>query len=92
MVCYISRQVVKKLDAEKQMTFHLGRLPEPITNLRACQKCPQLINCAIYQRCETEQGFIDVLGEEDVNFDMHCKPLKTLDTWAQLFKTNNFVS
>ena len=62
MVYYISRQVVKKLDVEKQTTFHLGRLPEPITNLRACQKCPQLINCAIYQRYETGWDVMEIKG------------------------------
>ncbi|KAH3729912.1 hypothetical protein DPMN_055890 [Dreissena polymorpha] len=49
MAYYISRQVVKTAD-DTGMTFNLGRLPEPISNTRACQKCPQLINCAIYQR------------------------------------------
>ncbi|KAL4232940.1 Tripartite DNA replication factor [Mactra antiquata] len=48
MAYYISRRV-EKCDTEDR-TFTLGRLPDPITNIRACQKCPQLINCSIYQR------------------------------------------
>ncbi|KAG1656161.1 DNA replication ATP-dependent helicase/nuclease DNA2 [Nymphon striatum] len=30
--------------------FLLPNLPEPINNSRACTKCPQLLNCALYQR------------------------------------------
>ncbi|WAR06933.1 DNA2-like protein, partial [Mya arenaria] len=50
MAYYISRQVAKSEDDSGIATFTLGRMPEPISNIRACQKCPQLINCAIYQR------------------------------------------
>lgn len=50
MAYYISRQVIKSADDNGEKTFSLGRLPDPISNTRACQKCPQLINCSIYQR------------------------------------------
>ncbi|XP_060555585.1 DNA replication ATP-dependent helicase/nuclease DNA2-like [Ruditapes philippinarum] len=50
MAYYISRQVIKSTEDSEPKTFTLGRLPDPISNIRACQKCPQLINCSIYQR------------------------------------------
>ncbi|KAK3590495.1 hypothetical protein CHS0354_015484 [Potamilus streckersoni] len=50
MAYYQSQQVLTKIAENGHKTFHLGRLPDPISNIRACQKCPQLLNCAIYQQ------------------------------------------
>ncbi|XP_061197074.1 DNA replication ATP-dependent helicase/nuclease DNA2-like [Saccostrea echinata] len=50
MAYYLSRQV-QRVDCEDgHVTYSLGRLPEPINNPRACTKCPQLLNCALYQK------------------------------------------
>ncbi|XP_050408046.1 DNA replication ATP-dependent helicase/nuclease DNA2 [Patella vulgata] len=49
MAYYISHHVEKEVD-EGHVTYNLGKLPEPINSQRSCSKCPQLLNCAIYQR------------------------------------------
>ncbi|KAK7088075.1 hypothetical protein V1264_022042 [Littorina saxatilis] len=50
MAYYLSRQTQKTSGEEGQVTYQLGRLPPPIDSHRSCSRCPQLVNCAIYQR------------------------------------------
>ncbi|KAK3084107.1 hypothetical protein FSP39_008260 [Pinctada imbricata] len=49
MAYYLSRQVLKSCEMGSN-SYTLGRLPEPINNPRACSKCPQLLNCSLYQK------------------------------------------
>ncbi|KAL8576064.1 hypothetical protein ACOMHN_001414 [Nucella lapillus] len=51
MAYYLSRQVKRGEGGEEGGVSHnLGPLPPPINSQRACSKCPQLLNCAFYQR------------------------------------------
>ncbi|KAJ8311784.1 hypothetical protein KUTeg_010665 [Tegillarca granosa] len=49
MAYYLSRKM-SKVDSKGHVTYSFGKLPEPINNQRACVKCPQLLNCALYQK------------------------------------------
>lgn len=50
MAYYLSQQIKGVTSEDGHVTYSLGRLPEPINNPRACTKCPQLLNCALYQK------------------------------------------
>lgn len=52
MAYYLSQQIKGVTSEDGHVTYSLGRLPEPINNPRACSKCPQLLNCALYQKYE----------------------------------------
>ncbi|XP_013379222.1 DNA replication ATP-dependent helicase/nuclease DNA2 [Lingula anatina] len=49
LVHYLSLNT-EKVESESGTTYHLPKLPRPINNPRSCSKCPQLLNCAVYQR------------------------------------------
>ncbi|XP_046339040.2 DNA replication ATP-dependent helicase/nuclease DNA2-like [Haliotis rufescens] len=46
---YVKQQVTKSVE-DGHVTYQYGHLPTPINSHRSCSKCPQLLNCAIYQR------------------------------------------
>ncbi|XP_063396497.1 DNA replication ATP-dependent helicase/nuclease DNA2-like isoform X1 [Mytilus trossulus] len=50
MAYFLSDQVSKSTTNDGQASYHIGRLPDPINNQRACLKCAQLTNCCIYQK------------------------------------------
>ncbi|XP_067672136.1 DNA replication ATP-dependent helicase/nuclease DNA2-like [Haliotis asinina] len=49
-LAYYVKQQVKKSVENGHVTYQYGHLPKPINNHRSCSKCPQLLNCAVYQR------------------------------------------
>ncbi|XP_076435197.1 DNA replication ATP-dependent helicase/nuclease DNA2-like [Babylonia areolata] len=50
MAYYLSRQVKTSRGEGGEVVHQLGCLPSPINSQRSCSKCPQLVNCALYQR------------------------------------------
>ncbi|XP_022251495.1 DNA replication ATP-dependent helicase/nuclease DNA2-like isoform X2 [Limulus polyphemus] len=46
----LSHYTGKVLDMGQNMAPRSAHLPEPISNKRACTKCPHLLSCSLYQR------------------------------------------
>lgn len=50
LVDYLQNSLKQQSPLPSDLSVLLGNLPEPISNQRACPKCPHLLNCSLYQK------------------------------------------
>ncbi|CAG2246333.1 DNA2 [Mytilus edulis] len=69
MAYYLSDQVSKSTTNDGQASYHIGRLPDPINNQRACLKCAQLTNCCIYQKSIEQRNLNSSMAKSKASTD-----------------------